>query len=403
METLKRIASNRLWDVAFLALAVTCLVRLAFALPERAHRIDLAHYYTSSRLLVQTGHPYGVSLDPLYRQYGFDVPEDIHEATNPPALIWLFVPFAMLPPVWAFVTWALVQTLALGVIFWQIKCLLGERLSDRAWRLLFFGTLASHALYWHYCMSQTQFLLAALVLTGFAWHKEGKHTPACLAVTAAGLLKLFPLILLPWFFWRGRWKSAVAAGIFGAAVIAATGVGHWREFLRTAYPHIQTYALDESYNYTLPSLVLNLVHVGAKPGSVQATIAWRGAWVAGLLLIGAAYLACRQERRDEEVEFSLLSVAMLAGSLVAWGHYLVFLIFPIAVWITRMKNCTSLKTVIFSALALALLNVGPQRNPFLLAHPYLNVLVNWIPLYGLLIMGIALARELKSPNTSEIL
>jgi hypothetical protein len=388
MERLQRIAGNRLLDIAMAALTFMCLVRLALALPERAHRIDFAHYYASSRTLLETGRPYGVDLEPMYQRFGFDVPEEIRHATNPPSLLWLFAPFAWLPPAGAFIAWTLVQALALAAILWQTKRLLAGRLSDRAWRFVCCGVISSHPVYWHFCFSQTQLLLAALVLAAFAWHRHGKHTHACLAVTAAGLLKLFPFILLPWFVWRGRWKSASITLVAGAAAVLLTGIPHWIAFFRQGYPLVTSWTLGHPYNSSLPALLVNLI---SPPGAETLNpVWWPVAGLLGAILLAVAYLVCRQGRGDAELEFSLLSVAMLAGSLVSWGHYLVFLIFPVAVWITHLANNPTPGRIAAFAMALAFFSVGPQQNAFLNAHPHLNVVVNWMPLYGLLVMGGAL-------------
>ena len=399
LTQMRRIAGNRLWDAGLWAVAIVCLVRLALALPERAHRIDLAHYYTSSRLLIETGHPYGTDLTQLYQRYGFIVPEDIRQATNPPSLLWLFVPFVLLTPGQAFVAWAAVQALALGAILWQTKRLLRDRLSPRAWRFLFLGILISHPIYWHFLMSQSQLLSAALVLTAYAWQREGKHWRAILAVMVTGFLKIFPLILLPWFIWRsdthwrGRLNRALVATAVGLALVGLTGWRLWVDFYREGVPVLSFWALH-SWNFTLPSFVIELTSIST--GSAAVGWLWAGL-ISGLGVITAAYAACWRGKQDAEVEFSLLCVAMLLGSLVTWGHYLVFLFFPVAVWVARLTAQPTSGKLFYCALTLVLLSIGAHRHPFLFAHPYLRVLVNWSPMYGLFAMGVALARELNAP------
>jgi hypothetical protein len=65
--------------------------------------------------------------------------------------------------------------------------------------------------------------------------------------------------------------------------------------------------------------------------SVQATVASFA--VGGLLVIEA----CRCARRDESRAFRILVVAALALSPIVWGHYLVVLVVPLALWRPRFS------------------------------------------------------------------
>jgi Glycosyltransferase family 87 len=302
-----------------------------------------------------------------------------------------------------------VQAASLVVILWLTRSLLRGRLSERGWRFVCALTLSSVPVYWHFGFSQVQLLLAALVLGAYCWLQAGKHSVACLAVAAAGLLKLFPFLLLPWFVWRGgadlrgRLVRAAQAAAFMSVAVILSGPKLWRDFFEHGTSLISKQIINRVSNFTVPSLLINLGYAGHDfaPGTDAA----RGWWMTGLIvgagLLVAAYWLCLHRDADAEAEFCLLCVAMLAGSVTSWGHYFVFLIFPMAAAAARLTVRPSGRGALTLALCfLALDNLGfvtldPWRIRILETHLYWKILANHIPLYGLLGLGVFFVNELR--------
>src|SRR5258708_38695741 len=94
----RRLAGNRLLDAGAIGIAAMVVVWIATEVPERSRTIDFAHYYASSRVLIEGGNPYTTPLSALFDRWGFVYFEDIPFGTNPPPLLWLFAPFALLSP-----------------------------------------------------------------------------------------------------------------------------------------------------------------------------------------------------------------------------------------------------------------------------------------------------------------
>jgi len=400
----KRIAQNRLLDVGAVGIALLVVVMLATKLPERAKQIDFVHYYLSSRLLLEHKNPYATPLAPLCEQYGFVCHGDIPTGTNPPPLLWLFAPFALLPPLGAYCLWQLLQVAALAVLLWQARRLLANRLSARGFRFLVAAAVASAPVYWHFYYAQVQLLLAALALTGYAWMLRGRTHAACLAVTAAGLLKLFPLVLVPWFIWgtdgdrRKRITRAAAVVALAGLVFLATGPELWGQFVRDGMKVVSDWTVNRQSNFSLPSFVMNFgfAAYGFAPPEPVARVWWRVGAATGLCLLGACYTLCLRTKRDMETQFCLLCVAMLVGGMVTWGNYFVFLIFPMTVLARRLAANPGAGGILGFALLCALLNShGGRAGPFLDEHLHLKVLCNYLPLYGLLVLTFCFAGKLR--------
>lgn len=407
-----RLARNRLLDVGVVLIAIFVVVAIGSVLPIRANRIDFAHYYASSRLLWEGKSPYSTRLAPLYEKYGFVVEKenDTPKGTNPPPLLWLFAPLTLLSPRPAFVAWVVVQAVSLCALLWMTRCFLRDRLSPRGWFFVCAAAVASTTVYWHFYYSQVQLLLAALVLAGYGCHRAGKSTAACLLVTSAGLIKLYPLVLLPWFVWSGRGRVRHRIGriilvlLFGAVVVVMTGIGLWHDFFTLGLGLVTDLAVNSTINFSLPSLLTNLDYAayGFTPPASVAHASWLAGVSVGLICILLAYLSCYLSSSDPEIEFCLLSVAMLAGSITTWPHYFVFLIFPMAVVALRVAAHPSGSQLLgFALLMIVFTNLGIPGGASLDRHIYLKILVNYLPLYGLLALGIFLAKELGAKRVRQ--
>jgi len=87
---------------------------------------------------------------------------------------------------------------------------------------------------------------------------------------------------------------------------------------------------------------------------------------------------------------------MLAGSLIAWGHYIVFLIFPFMVAAVQVvARPTGLRVLGLVVVWTALNCLGTLANPFLNKYLVFKVLINYIPLIGILGLGISFGKGLR--------
>jgi hypothetical protein len=95
---LKNLYKSKIWEAVVIILALFSIYSLLIILPYRTNENDFAHYYVSSRLLLEGKNPYSTPMKPLYDQYGLHFDEAIPFATNPPLLLLLFLPFTIFSP-----------------------------------------------------------------------------------------------------------------------------------------------------------------------------------------------------------------------------------------------------------------------------------------------------------------
>jgi alpha-1,2-mannosyltransferase len=367
------------------------LARIAVLLPYQVKQQDFAHYYLSGRLWSEGVSPYPVELGTLHARYNFDMVDVIPHATNPPPLVWLFAPLTTLSPWAAYLVWVALQGLSLLALLWGVRCLLGDRLPVDAWLMLSALTWVSAPVYAHFRDGQVQLLLAALILAAYALQRRGWRHGAVALITLTGMLKLFPLALVPWFVWqasprwRGRALYALEAVGLAAVIAALTGPHAWHEFATYGLPIIQAYLVDTPTNYSVTAWISAMARASGVPATPAALAGWlRLGTLASVSGIVLAYAAGLRHRDEPELPFALLSIAMVVGSPTAWAHYLVLLIAPLTlmgavVW----PRLSVLGRGSLIGVGLLVMTVGAER---LVSSPYawLNILLWHLPLYALL-------------------
>jgi hypothetical protein len=403
-ETAERSRYAWVLNALALGLALFGIVHVARVLPSRAVSNDFAHYYISSRLLLTGADVYSTPLKLEYDRWGFQYNRGIPTATNPPFLVGIFAPLAALPPGAAFWAWTLVQTVSLGYVLVQTWQLTSSRLSAQARMLVCAAIIASGPVYWHFFFSQCQLLIAAMILVAYKLLRSGRPAAACLVIATAAWLKIFPVMLLPWFLWRApanskmRWKCLGVTLAWSMGIVLATGWSSWRRFWTHAVPVLEAWVTQaRHFNFTVPSFVKNVAWSAHGFQPEWDGLQW---WVTvgavvGLTLIALAYIFCwrtgrSQKNVDLELEFCLLSAAMLAGITEAWGHYFVILGFPAAIAAARVMHRPTCGRAVVFGISLVMLNAMTSWR-----SPWLEFVASYIPLYGLLLLGAFFVNEMR--------
>lgn len=408
MNRLQRLARNRLLDAGAVVLIALFLYKWAVILPSRWSGFDFNHFYTSGWMLLRGQNPYTTSVEALSHAMGFEFVAYLPVASYPPAFLWMFAALSALPPRAAFAIWAALELISLAAVLWLTYWLLGQRLSSRGRLFVAALTIVSPCVMYHLLFSQAQLLLAALVLAGYAAQRVGRQGWACVAISVAGLLKLYPFFLLPWFVWcgdggaRGRCRRLIGVTVFVLAAVALTGFGLWRDFLRYGLPLALADEAGRTFHFSLPALVINLGYLQYNLHPPEEARQWW--WTAGTLVsvgvLAAGYAVCVASRRDPEAQFCLLCTVMLIGTVAVQGHYFVFLVFPLTVMAVRIAAKPSVAGAIFLVLlVLALSCLHPPGSAFFGGHRFLYLLVSDVPLYGLLGLAAFFWRELGNMET----
>ena len=136
----------------------------------------------------------------------------------PPAFLFAFAPFAVLPFGVGVFLWAAFKGLALALLLKALAGRLRERGSVPRW-LLFAATVGVF-LYLDVRFANVQFLIFALTAAALLWVETRPAAAACALGTAIAF-KVWPLAFVPYLAALGRWRVAGLAFLIAAAVTAA--------------------------------------------------------------------------------------------------------------------------------------------------------------------------------------
>jgi hypothetical protein len=123
----------------------------------------------------------------------------------------------------------------------------------------------------------------------------------------------------------------------------------------------------------------------------------------GLAVIAASYWLVWSRKSDPTTEFCFLCVAMLVGNTVTWGHYLVFLIFPLAVAMAKLRDgMTEARLFGLALLVLALNALNLADQSWVERRFALTFITNYIPLAGIVALGCLFAAWLVAGSEDGI-
>lgn len=259
---------------------------------------------------------------------------------HPPPMTLLTVPFvAGLGVLGTQAAYSALATAALALTLWLLKRELwpdGRGLLPAAIALAVFGSAPVVTAF--RCQPPEVFLVA-LLAAAWAWLRRGRGVPAGVAVALAVALKLAPGLLAVPLLVRHR-RAAVALVLTGLAILAglaaAVPASDLRDYRETAAGVVEEYG-------AFPSMISleGVFARGARFFGVTVEVG-RTAWTVTVLAVVAAWavaLARRpvaDPRSEVDYEFAVGTALVPLLSPIAWDHYLIFLILPLAVLADRV-------------------------------------------------------------------
>jgi Glycosyltransferase family 87 len=369
------------------------VMHLGIAIAQAAARRrewDFSHYYVAALAMRHGLNPYAIDLRPLGRQIGLD---GIARATDTPFFLFCFEPLTWFGPAAAFWIWfginAAALILAMILILRAAPGLDRRQVISLSAIILLYPPLSNHIYF-----AQTQIVILLLVAVAMRAFEARRDRLAGLALAAAGLLKVFPLVIAGYFIVRRRWRAlgwtfaGLAAGM--AATIVAFGVERNVSFIAGTYLTRSAGFLARPANVALGSFVSRLFWYAAGSVTMSAWLNWTrmaSVAIAELALLGLTIYATMPRAgagRDasahddrESREFALWVVAAIMLSPTAWIHYLVLLILPfMLIAASGWSSSTSarvlwLMVASYAAIGLSMALAGNAQN-FLTEHPILK-------------------------------
>jgi len=293
---------------------------------------DFNHYYASARLVLDQLPTYCTDFSALGSAVAnFKFHPQVHHSTNPPLLVVLIAPFAMLPPIFG---WALWLFALVASTYFSLHILAQDILSRTTTRLGI--TLATAAILISppflnaLRYAQVQPLILLLFLLGWRELRRNRGFLAGILWTVATMLKIFPWPLLIFLVLIKR-KSA-AAGIAlslltGGSVCWFIDRQMFSGFLSCAVPSVSSWANMSAFNIGLSGTIHRFLFL--IKGSTVASNSFEYSIIFFLLptfiaLTSSIFLAARFTRTNQ-LDLSCATLILISAltNPVCWPHYLV--------------------------------------------------------------------------------
>ena len=167
--------------------------RIAFV----RHEADFPAYLAGAHAILTGTNPYIPTTVAPYNNPPYNTPETFRPFIYPLFVAWLWVPFALLPPIVASLLWYFISVAIFFVVLRLLTTLLG--INDERQRLLFYGALTLLSLsviQADEMFGQMNMLVLFLLLLGVKYVKESPIKSG-LGFGAAIAAKFMPIVLLP--------------------------------------------------------------------------------------------------------------------------------------------------------------------------------------------------------------
>lgn len=374
------------------AVALICLgfIRLAPTISFTEIHNDFSHYYIGGMLFANGYNVYTTGIEPFCQELSVPYDPTIPYAAHPPLVLAWFSLFAMLPMQAAYALWLVCQ-LACAAGFAELtRRIMGFRWDSVLWLCIVgiaLNTLSFRLLFYH---SQIQLAVGAIIYATILADQNHRSKLACCLITVAAAIKIYPVVLAPWFFFRhlSSWRD----GSFRVVAMAATSLvclaiptfGVWQDFVELGVPSLAENA-TKWCNYSIQNFAHFLARVSTQPETQASTLLPKllatSAAVASIL---AAYgLAISMRRVPVAAVSALLCVTMFAG-IITWSHYATVLLLPLALLAGHavgQKNYT----LQAATLCIGMLMLTPKLDFAIfesVGWSYLRVISHFYPLYA---------------------
>lgn len=289
--------------------------------------------------------------------------------TWPPFFGFLCIPLALMGRISGFgasAFWLLLSWAALIHVMYAIVGIVSDRSSvvpdgppDHARRkiaivllpILFCSYWILNSFQW----LQISIILFAMTMYGLQLHRDGHDAGAGLFIGAAAAIKVMPILFVPYFAWRRQWRAALFTFVFAIAwsVLPALVYG-WRGFARqfSTWLHV----LDAGWgagksNLSVYAMFDRILGHGYVPlletGSNQIAasgspiVTWAVLAALGLVTASAMWIfrgPCEPRSRATVAEWSVVFIVASIFGTVAWKHYLVVLLLPMALFVATWRD-----------------------------------------------------------------
>lgn len=226
----------------------------------------------------------------------------------PPLQAFLLAPLSIFSSTFSYensyFVWSIISKILILVSILLISSLVKYKKTAFIFLTLFYGL--SSFFWFHIERGQTDSLLLFFMsLSIYLYLKERKITWSALFFSLAILLKVFPLIFIPFFILRKEYKFLIYTLIFSLTITFITGFDYWLYWLFSVLPNYRNYYLGYEVDHSLAYLISGFLD---KPFPQIVKIAQIFSGLLMLLYMIISYLSKNKNRNLILIELAIISI-----------------------------------------------------------------------------------------------
>jgi alpha-1,2-mannosyltransferase len=183
---------------------------------------------------------------------------------------------------------------------------------------------------------QSGLVVLGLLAVGWRALRRDADVTAGIALGTAAALKIYPGLLLVYLLLAGRRRAVAVAAVtvlvLAGVVVAIAGPSAWTRFAALGLPELRRW-WPNWMGVSLTGFATRLFMPDEKTMPLVRSPAVAAVVVAGgtLAALAATAAACARDRANLDRAFALVTTLSLLVSTVAWPHYFVVLLLPLAI------------------------------------------------------------------------
>jgi hypothetical protein len=362
---------------------------------------DFQPYWTASKAISMGENPYT-----YLAQF------NIFPYKYPPLFAVLLLPLTKLPILSAQRIWIIINEILLWSAVVLSVSLVRKQMS--IWQLLVVGcaVLGFYPVYTSLKLGQVSILLYFLVtLSIWLWQRD-KRVLAALMLALAGVVKVLPLILLVYLFWKREYRMTLYTILFAGILVILPDLVI-RSGLLTQYVQSANtwYDMENSYyaNQSVFAFLLRLMQRITNTPVEVSTLLTVGGVVVGCAMIGITFFSHLQRSLNPDSRVTILEIGIILTIIgftnpVSWTHYFVWMLIMVPAFVSLLveKFSTDTSRTSLTIAALGLVGFVIFSQPFRIARllgydvettalslDMGGVLLQSLFLYGTLLMWIS--------------
>lgn len=225
----------------------------------------------------------------------------------------------------AFVFWLFVNyAIAAAIVVMLIRLIDHGRPTFATVSVVIIATLNFNPFYEALTIRAIEMLELLLVLMAYAWYRKGRDTACGVAIGLAAMAKYLPLIFLPYFVVKRRWRALAAALATIVPIAIATQLVLGWENSGTFHQLGDRGIFYFEENQSLSGILLRVLPW--TDWRIPGPLVTRIAIAIALAAISALYLRTRSCRTADDLEWWTLASVMILVPPHNQNYYMVFLL-----------------------------------------------------------------------------